>query len=384
MSAGRTVIVRISTATGFTLVVAVLILWLAGVFHQKIPGEVRTAAAARAARSAAGVRTAEARLITVPRVESAVGTIRAVHETAVASKILARVIEVNVQAGQEVGQGDVLVRLDDEDLRAKRQQAQAAVEAARAHRDQAQIEYDRVSRLFEQSAASKNELDQATTDLQAAKAELERAEQARREADTVLGYATIESPINGVVIDKLVEAGDTVKPGQVLLRLYDPKRMQLIARVRESLTRRLAVGQNIDVRVDALKRTCQGRISEIVPEAEAASRTFSVKVTGPCPPGVYSGMFGRLQIPLDSEQVLVIPAAAVRYVGQLNIVDVAQDGRLERRALQLGRTYSSPAGGDAGPAVEVLSGLRAGERVALPERQGEEGRAAPQTRPAPE
>jgi multidrug efflux pump subunit AcrA (membrane-fusion protein) len=134
--------------------------------------------------------------------------------------------------------------------------------------------------------------------------------------------------------------------------------MQLVASVRESLTRRLEVGESIGVRVEALDKTCDGTISEIVPEAESASRTFSVKVTGPCPAGVYSGMFGRLLIPLDEEPVLVIPRSTVRRVGQLDVVEVADGGVLRRRAVQLGRQF--------GEDVEVLSGLREGEQVLLP------------------
>jgi RND family efflux transporter MFP subunit len=194
---------------------------------------------------------------------------------------------------------------------------------------------------------------------------VERAAQAAREAETILGYATIRSPLDGIIVDKRVEVGDTATPGQVLLTLYDPTRMQLIARVRESLTQRLQVGQDIDVHVSALGKTCTGRVSEIVPEAEAASRTFSVKVTGPCPEGVYTGMFGRLLIPLDDEQVLLIPQAAVRRIGQLDVVDVVvrapdetqAEPRVQRRTVQLGR--------DFGEDVEVLAGLQAGELVAL-------------------
>ena len=95
-----------------------------------------------------------------------------------------------------------------------------------------------------------------------------------------------------------------------------------------------------------------------MPEADAESRTFAVKVTGPCPPGVYAGMFGRLTIPLDAMEVLVVPADAVRRVGQLDIVDVAAEGTLSRRAVRLGRRIEGR--------VEVLSGLREGERVAVP------------------
>jgi RND family efflux transporter MFP subunit len=353
----------VAIGTGFTVVVVVLLMALAGVFHPKI-GEGKQPAAEALARPVGDARLVEARLIRVPRTEAAVGTIRAVHETAVASKLLAKVVEVNVQAGQPVQADEVLVRLDDEDLQARLEQAEAAVTAARADRDQAEVEFNRVRGLAEQNVAAPIEFERAQTALKAARATLEHAEQARREAQTILRYATIRSPITGIVVDKRVEVGDMVTPGQILLTLYDPTRMQLVASVRESLTQRLAVGQSINVRVDALDKTCAGQISEIVPEAEAASRSFQVKVTGPCPAGIYSGMFGRLLIPLDEEEVLVIPRAAVRHVGQLDIVDVVVASRdpdapltLQRRVVQLGRSFEQD--------VEVLAGLRPGEQAAL-------------------
>lgn len=352
------IVTLLATGAGFLVVVVLLLMWLAGTFHRKIDGGTDRAAP----HVATGRSLKDARLVTVrsrriPRVETSVGTIRAVHEVSVASKLLARVVEVGVTAGQRVREGDVLVRLDDADLAARAQQAHAAEAGARAGRDQAQIEYERIKHLLEQQAASKIEWDRAQAELKTAEAELARAEQAVNEAETVLEYARISSPITGVVIDKKVEAGDTVTPGQVLLTLFDPTRMQLVASVRETLTRRLAVGQAVNVHIDALEKTCQGRVSEIVPEAESASRTFSVKVTGPCPSGIYSGMFGRLLLPLEPEEVLVLPRAAVRRIGQLDVVEVADEHLLRRRAVQLGRSFDED--------VEVLSGLRAGERVAL-------------------
>ena len=77
------------------------------------------------------------------------------------------------------------------------------------------------------------------------------------------------------------------------------------------------------------------------------------------PAGAYPGMFGRLTVPLGHEDVLVVPRQAIRRVGQLQIVDVVEGRRLERRAVQVGRSY--------GDKVEVLSGLRVGERVVLAE-----------------
>lgn len=75
-----------------------------------------------------------------------------------------------------------------------------------------------------------------------------------------------------------------VRPGQRLVRLYNPNRMQLVASVPESLTRRLAPGQNVQVQIEAISKLCVGTVAQTVPEVVARSRTFQVKVTRPCPP----------------------------------------------------------------------------------------------------
>jgi len=355
------VVKTFAVGAAFVVVIVGLMLWLMGTFHAKVGTEARPVPE----KPLGNTQLVAVRLIKVPAEESAVGTVRAVHETSIASKILAKIVAVNVRAGQQVKRGDVLVQLDDADIRARRQQAAAAVDSARAARDQAKVEFDRVERLFKDKSAARIELDRAGTALNSSQAELQRAEQTLKEADAILEYATVRSPIDGLVVDKKVDAGDTATPGQVLATMYDPHRMQLVASVRESLTRRLKVGQEIKVGLDVLPKACAGQVSEIVPEADVTSRSFLVKVTGPCPPGVYAGMFGRIYVPVDDEQLLVIPAAAVRHVGQLDMVDVQDGDVLRRRSVQLGRHIGSD--------VQVLSGLAEGERVAVPAAQTQEG-----------
>ncbi|MBX7168962.1 MAG: efflux RND transporter periplasmic adaptor subunit [Pirellulales bacterium] len=340
-------------ALGMAAGVTWLLLFLAGAFERKTP----TAPSPQHDSNAAG-QTVEVRLVKRPREETAVGTVRPIHEAALAAKILARVVEVNVRAGQAVAKDEVLIRLDDADLRARLKQAEAAVNTAQAALEQAQADFDRARQLREQRVSTQAEFDAATATLRSAKAELERLRESSREAVVLLDYAVIRSPITGTVVDKRVEVGDTAVPGQVLLSLYDPDRMQLVATVRESLAMTLQVGQKIRVRLDVLNYDCLATISEIVPEAETASHSFTVKVTGPCPPGVYSGMFGRIVLPLSDEELVMVPATAVRRVGQLTMVDVATAGRVVRRDVQLGRRFDDD--------YEVLAGLKPGEQVLVP------------------
>jgi RND family efflux transporter MFP subunit len=347
--------IRILVTLAFAAGVVVLLLWLAGKFSPKVP--VASIAAQSHASDVEG-RLAPVRLIRLPLSESAVGTIRAVHETSIGSKLLARVVELDLKAGQKVQQGDVLIRLDDTDLRAKLQQAKAAVASAEALYARAATDEKRDAQLMRSRTISQQQYDNALASLRSAEADLHRAQAAVNEVQATLDWATIRSPIEGTVIDKKVDVGDMVTPGQMLVTLFDPKRMQLVASVRESLTRRLQVGQSIGVQVEGLDKQCRGTVSEIVPEAQSASRSFQVKVTGPCPAGIYTGMFGRILIPLQEEQVLVIPRRAVRDVGQLELVEVSQNGQVSRRTIRTGRML--------GDDVEVLSGLREGEQVVLP------------------
>jgi RND family efflux transporter MFP subunit len=284
-----------------------------------------------------------------------------VHETAKGARLLARVVEVNLKAGQAVDTGDVLVRLDDTDLQAKRRQAESVLHAAAAARALAEADAIRSANLLKSQAVSRQENDRAAAALRSAEAEVSRAKESINQIQATLEWATIRSPIQGIVIDKKVAVGDMVTPGQMLATLFDPTRMQLVASVRESLARRLKVGQPIEVQIESFNQRRLGAISEIVPEAEFHSRAFQVKVTGPCPEGIYSGMFGRMLVPLDEEEMLVIPRQAVQSVGQLDLVNVTADGAIRRRAVRLGRTI--------GEDVEVLSGLREGECVQAPVNQ---------------
>jgi multidrug efflux pump subunit AcrA (membrane-fusion protein) len=129
----------------FSIGVTVLLLWLAGNFAPKVSAPPKRVLASddKAPGSVAGVR-----LVRLPLVETAVGTIRPVHETTIGAKLLARVVEVNLKAGQVVKAGDVLARLDDTDLLARRRQAEAVLNAAEAARIQAESDAIRSTSLL--------------------------------------------------------------------------------------------------------------------------------------------------------------------------------------------------------------------------------------------
>ena len=346
--------VRIVVMLLMVLVVVALILWLMGVLRTKIlPGSVVSHAPATARPLTAAVRR-----LTLPRTISAVGSIRAIHPVTIASRIVGRVIWTNLEVGAALQKGQVIVRLDDRNLKAQLAQAQAAVRLARAELHQARINQRRDKTLLATGDVTRASMDLADTGVATAQAGLARALAAGQSAKTVLAYATIHSPVNGIVRQKMISVGDTVLPGTPLARIYDPHRMQLAAVVQESLAGRLHLGESVRLHLEGLKVLLKARVRQIVPRVQSQSRTFIVKAAATFPAGIWPGMYGTLLVPVGTEHPLVIPAAAISHVGQLALVYVLAGNRVVRQVVQPGQHIAQWR--------EILSGLRLGQRVVMP------------------
>ncbi len=348
----------------------VIVAWLAGVFTDKIePGRVEGVSATVGDQSTDVVHE-----ITKDYIEEAVGTLKAASRTEVSARVLADIKAINVSAGDLVNAGDVLIQLDSEEMQARVLQAKQALLAATASRQQAQTEFDRAAELLKRKVGTQADFDASKSHLNVAIAQEASAKQAIEESEIVLAYTTITAPKAGRVVDRLAEPGDTARPGQPLLVIYDAASLRLEAPVLEKLAVKLKVGDRLQVRVDALDRTVEAVIDQIVPQADAPSRSFLVKATLPRTDDLYEGMFGRLLIPAGVRRHLCLATDAIQEFGQLQFVDVVrEDETLERRMIRTGRL------GIPGR-VEVLSGVKAGERVVLTSKSTpREGEAVPET-----
>lgn len=352
---------RLSTLLRVALSVAtivVLMLWILGTFRH---GVIQAAKEPVPVESAAGLTTQKIAMQTIPSVTEAVGTVQAEQVAAVTSRVVANIVEMRVSAGQRVSNGETLAVLDDRDLRHRVEQAQDGVRSAEATLEQAQSDYKRDKPLFDQQVITPYDFEHTQTNLKTAEANLHRLQQAEREAEVNLSYAVIHSPFTGVVVDKLANLGDLAAPGKPLLTMYEQGRLWLEANVPEDLMDRIRLNELLTFRIDALSREMQGRVAEIVPSSDPSSRTVVVRVHLSETKDVLPGMFGRLLLPMKPEQVLAVPASALIRAGQLAMVDVVQEARLERRTVQLGRAIGSQ--------FEVLSGLAAGETVVIRKAQ---------------
>jgi len=348
-------VLRSVTLIGGLAMMLLVIAWMSGLFGPKIQPQWTE----RVARSDATQPTDEIHEIIKPVIEEAVGTLRAASRTVVASKLMATIAEIRVAAGQEVHRGDVLIELDAQEYVLREEQSRQALVAAGSAEQLAQLEFDRVQLLIEKNAISRADFDAAASRLSVTRAERLRSEQLLAEAQVLLSYKTIQATKDGRIVDRYSEPGDLAQPGVPLLSMYDAGSLRLETPVMEHLATSLRVGDVLVARIDALGRDVQATIREIVPQADAATRSFLVKSSVESSPDLYEGMFGRLRIPGGERRHLCLNSAAIVKIGQLEYVDVLlPTGEVERRLIRTGE-FGMPG------RQEVLSGLAAGDRVLL-------------------
>jgi RND family efflux transporter MFP subunit len=290
-----------------------------------------------------------------PVVYRAVGTVRSRTQVDLSPRIVARIQELPVRSGDRVVKGDLLAKLDDQDLAAGVRQASEHARQAQAALDLANTELERIRKLLSTGAVTRQAFDQAESAVRQATAAAQAARDAEKQAEAVLGYATIQSPIDGVVAERLADPGDLASPGNIVLRLFDPARLMLEVPVREGLVSRIKLGEKVPFRVDALRTNLVGEVREVVPSVDPGSRTFLVKVCIGEAPGLLPGMFGVLELSLGTRPALLVPETSVARVGQLEYVRV----RIADRPRQLlVRTVPAEKG-----MREVVSGLEAGVQI---------------------
>ena len=306
------------------------------------------------------VQLTAVRLEQVPVTVTAVGTTEPYARATPGTRLLGRVLQVNVKEGQRVGEGAVLVRIEGADLDARRHQAASALQEAQAVLANAENNLRRVRNLYQERAVSKQSLDMAETEHRRAEAAVANAQGGLQEVDANLGYSTIRSPISGLVVRKFVQPGDMASPGAPLFTVEQQDPMKVTVEVGERDLPYIQMQAPVHVEVEALggagKSGWVGRVEAIVPSADPTSRTFQVNVLVDNPDATLrSGMFARVGFQKGERPGLLVPETAVVRRGQLEGVFVVENGQARLRWVRLGRAF--------GGQREVIAGLEAGESV---------------------
>ena len=347
MNVKQKILLPVAAIVGLLL----MVVYMAGGFSDKqapasVPGQAYTG------------QTAVIKAQAITQMSNLPATLIAKQNTRVASRILATVKQVKVRAGDYVSSGQELVLLDNQDLQAQVKQYQGQLDAVAAQLAQAKLQLERNRKLRAQGLVSISDLDTAQANYDQLLATNSATEQMRDQAKVALTYSVITSPIAGRVVDRMVEPGDTVSPGQGVVAIYNPTSIQLKSAIPESQAISLSLGDTVEYQIDSLALTGTAKVSEIIPLADSAARSFEIKLDIPEQGKLMPGMFARIKLATKSKQQVVIPNQAIHTFGQLTKVYVVNNGQLEARFIRLGEAI------DAEHTV-VLSGLKVGDKVKI-------------------
>ena len=251
-------------------------------------------------------------------------------------------------------------------------EAENAIAAAQAQLNLAQATWKRMKSLHEQKSITEQEMDEAGARLEMARANHQMAlakkkqlEEKIRQAESGLAavslqksYAEVTAPFAGIVIERKAEPGMLAAPGMPIVVMEQAGAYRLEAAIEEGMLARIRPGAKAMVKLDALDKEIETRVSEVVPALDAMSRTFTAKLDLPASPQIRSGLFGRARFTVGERTALTIPAAALEREGQLERVYVHDNGVARARLVT--------TGAQLGDRLAVLSGLAEGETVLAP------------------
>ncbi len=293
-----------------------------------------------------------------PIFTTAMGTLEPYEKAQLATRIMGQVKRVNVEEGDRVSLGQVLIQLDSRDISSRIEQSEAGLAAARSQFNNARAYYERIKKLYEEKSATRQALDNARTQYESAEAAVRAAEGRITEDRAGLAYTNITAPFAGFVTSRSVQKGDMASPGMPLVTVEMQDSMKILTTVSEKDVGMINVGEVawVETDVPGMERR-EARVEVVLQGGNPKTRRFKVKlIMANEDSKLRSGMFARVYFKTGSVQTLAVPDSVVVRRGQLTGLFVLdEENRLRLRWVRLGRTRGS--------SVEVLSGLTAGEKV---------------------
>lgn len=278
------------------------------------------------------------------------GSLEAFQTINIYSQEAGTIKQIVPREGDRVKKGQLLVRLDDQLLKAQLQRA-------RAVRQQAETELTRIKGLIDRNLTARSELTSRETDLAVAQAD-------EKVIATRLSYTLIRSPIDGVITGRHTEPGNLAEQSSHLLTVADVSSLRLKVDVSELLLNQLAIGMPVNIQIDALQSSqalppfaVSGQVSRIYPTIDPTTRSGTLEISlTPAPEGARPGQFARVKFSIARQQVLLLPFGSLRQSPNGSYVYIVDSqNKVQIKPLETGLK--------TGEQIEILAGLTAGEQV---------------------
>lgn len=289
------------------------------------------------------------------------GSVVSADRVEVASRLSGYVHDLDVHEGQSVKKNQLLFAVDPTGVKSEIRGARAQLDKAQAALTDAETNYRRYKQLYQEHSATRKQYEEIEREWKIAQGNYKVAQAGLVNARAQLKYAEVRSPLNGLVVAKMVDEGQLVSPGRTLLVLEDPDRLQVQVQVPEQVFTHLALGQKVDIRFegpDYKTHTVPGSVERLVAAADPVTRTHLVKISLPNKSGANSGEYGLVDIPVGEQEVVIVPPGAVyNRAGLSGVFTVNADNQAQFRMVTPGRQV--PQG------IVILSGLFPGDRIIL-------------------
>jgi membrane fusion protein, multidrug efflux system len=322
------------------------------------------APAPKPAATGEAFKTAAVELRDVELTTSAEAVMEAVRQSTVSAQISGRVVELRFDVGDFVKKGDVIVRIDERSAARALEASEAQVVEAQAALANARAQYERSKQLLAQKFISQAALDQSEAAYKSAQARVTALVAGAGAAATERSFATVVAPYSGVVSARHIELGEMASPGRPLMTGFDPSTLRVVATVPQAQVAAIQAGGKARIEIPSLGRWIDVKSMTIVPTADPRTHTTRIRLELPAEVrGVYPGVYARAHFVVGRAPRLLVPRAAVVQRSEITAVYVVggEAGAQQRPRLRQIRLGS--AGDEA--SIEVLAGLKPGERVAL-------------------
>jgi RND family efflux transporter MFP subunit len=310
--------------------------------------------------SGADLKTAPVELREAELTYSAEAVLEAVRQSTVAAQIPGRIVDIRFDVGDYVKKGEVIVRIDERAVAQAAAASEAQVAEAQAALANARASYERSKQLLAQKFISQSALDRAEAEYKAAQARVTALLAGAGQAATEASFATVVAPYSGIVAARHVELGEMAAPGKPLMTGFDPTTLRAVASVPQAQVGAIRALAKARVEVPSIGKWLDVRTVTIVPAADPRTHTTRIRLDLPGDVrGVYPGVYARAHFVTGRALKLLVPREAILRRSEVTAVYVVgEQGAVSLRQIRLG------SAGDE-RALEVLAGLKPGERVAL-------------------
>ena len=289
------------------------------------------------------------------------GKVQAVSSSMITTRQSGYVKRINVEVGDQVKAGEVLIRLDNAQLASKQAQVRSKIKTAQTAFNNAKKDLERYKKLRKNNSVSKKEFEQVQLQFDNAKSNLEAAKEQLKSINAELDYVNIKAPFDGTITNKFIKTGNLAMPGKPLLNMSGAGQLEVISKVGEEQINQLEKGQTANVHIASLDIYLEAKLTELSSSSSASGGQYVIKLSIPDDEAVKPGMYAEVNINATSKDEnahIRIPRSALVHTNELiGVYTVSKRNTAILRWLEIGSRNADN--------VEVLSGLDQGEDIII-------------------